>query len=119
MASLFWKHVLCVSEGNPAVHVVFDRYLVNSLKSQTREKRGDDMSRLTSVHINGKMNIPDWKSSLVNGSFKPELTKFYTLYLADHCNKCINRSQHVYVSGGIDVKALNLSNGVVHIIELL
>ena len=55
MASLFWKYVLCVSEGIPAVHVVFDRYLVNSLKSQTREKRGDDMSRLTSVHIKGKM----------------------------------------------------------------
>ena len=61
MASLFWKHVLCVSEGIPAVHVVFDRYLVNSLKSQTREKRGDDVSRLASVHIKGKKNIPDWK----------------------------------------------------------
>ena len=54
MASLFWKHVLCVSEGIPAVHVVFDRYPVNSLKPQTREKRGDDMSRLTSVHIKVK-----------------------------------------------------------------
>ena len=30
MASLFWKHVLCVSEGIPAVHVVFDRYLVKA-----------------------------------------------------------------------------------------
>ena len=45
MASLFWKHVLCVSEGIPVVHVVFGRYLVNSLKSQTREKHGDDMSK--------------------------------------------------------------------------
>ena len=32
IASLFWKHVLCVSEVIPAVHVVFDRYVVNSLK---------------------------------------------------------------------------------------
>ena len=45
---------MCVSEGIPAVHVVYDRYLVNSLKSQTHEKHGDDMSRLTSVHIKGK-----------------------------------------------------------------
>ena len=122
MASLFWKHVLCVSEGIPAVHVVFERYLVNSLKSQTCEKHGDDMSRLTSVHIKRKMNIPDWKSSLVNGSFTAGLTKFYTLYLAEHCNKCIKRNQpnqHVYVSGGIDEKALNVSNDVVHIIEQL
>ena len=84
-----------------AVHVVFDRYLVNSMKSQTREKRGNDVSRLTSVHIQGK-NIPDWNSSLVNGSFKAELTKLHNLYLAEHCNKCINRNQHVYVSGGFD-----------------
>ena len=110
---------MCVSEGIPAVHVVFDRYLLNSLKSQTREKRGDDVSRLTSVHIQGKMNIPDWKSSLTNGSFKAKLTKFYTLYIAEHCNTCINMNQHVYVSGGIDEKALKVSNDVVHIIEQL
>ena len=64
------------------------------------------------------MNIPDWKSSLVNGSFKTEL-QFYTLYLVEHCNKRTNRNQHVYVSGGIDKKALDVSNDVVHIIELL
>ena len=34
MASLFWKYLLCVSEGIPAVHVVFDRYLVHSLICQ-------------------------------------------------------------------------------------
>ena len=51
MASLFWKHVLCVSEGIPAVHVVFDKYLAKSLKTQTCKKRGEDMSRHTSVHI--------------------------------------------------------------------
>ena len=55
MASLFWKHVLCVSDGIPAVHVVFDRYLVNRIKSQTREKPGNDVSRLTSVHIQGEI----------------------------------------------------------------
>ena len=26
MTSLLWKHVLCVSEDIPAVHVVFDKY---------------------------------------------------------------------------------------------
>ena len=39
----------------PAVHVVFDRYLVNSMKSQTREKRRYDVSRVTSVHIQGEI----------------------------------------------------------------
>ena len=87
MALLFWKHVLCVSEGIPAVHVVFDRCLVKSLTSQTREKRGYDISRLASVHIKGKMIIPDWKKYLVNCSFKAELIKFYTLYLAERCIK--------------------------------
>ena len=29
MALLFWKHVLCASEGIPVVHVVFDKYLAN------------------------------------------------------------------------------------------
>ena len=53
MASLFWNHVLCVSETIPAVHVMFDKYLANSLKTKTREKRGEDMSRHTSVHIQG------------------------------------------------------------------
>ena len=84
----------------PAVHIVFDRYLVNSMKSQTRAKRRDDVSRLTSVHIQEK-NVPGWNSSLVNGSLKAGLTKLHTLYLAEHCNKCINRNQYVYVSGGI------------------
>ena len=53
MASLFWKHVLCVSESIPAIHVMFDKYLANNLKTQTCEKHGDDMSRHTSVHIQG------------------------------------------------------------------
>ena len=50
MASLFWKHVLCVSESIPVVHVMFDKYLANILKTQTR---GEDMSRHTTVHIQG------------------------------------------------------------------
>ena len=69
IASLFWKHVFCISNGIPA-----------------REKHGEDMSRHKSVHKQGKMHMPVWKSSLVSGSFKGELTKFYTLYLAEHWN---------------------------------
>ena len=119
MASLFWKRIMCVSEGIPTIHAVFDRYLENSLKSQTREKRGEDMSRHTTVHIQGKMNIPDWKSSLVSSSFKAELTKFYTVYLAEHYHKYITRTQHIYVSGGLGEKALKVSSDVVHVIEQL
>ena len=52
MASLFWKHILCVSEGIPAVLVVLDRYLVNSLKSQTREKRDNDKPNTKDAQVN-------------------------------------------------------------------
>ena len=65
------------------------------------------------------MNMPVWKSSLVSGSFKGELTKFYTLYLAEHWNKCIGRTKHVYMSGGIDEKTLKVSSNVVPITEQL
>ena len=61
------------------------------------------------------MNIPDCQMT----ASKQNSQKFYTLYLAEHCNKCINRNQYVYVSGGIDEKALNVPNDVVHIIEQL
>ena len=57
IASLF-----CVSNGIPA-----------------REKGGEDMSRHTSIHIQGKMNMPVWKSSLVSDSFKGVFYK--VLYL--------------------------------------
>ena len=67
--------LFCVSDGIPA-----------------RVKRGEDMSRHTSMHIQGKMNMPVWKSFLDSGSFKGELTKFYNLYLAEHCNECIGRT---------------------------
>ena len=52
-------------------------------------------------------------------ALKQNSQKFYTLYLAEHCNKCINMNQHVYVSGGIDEKAVKVSNDVVYIIEQL
>ena len=48
IASLF-----CVSDGIPAL-----------------EKRGEDTSRHTSIHIQGKMNMPVWNSSLVSDGLR-------------------------------------------------
>ena len=44
MASLFWKYILSASGGVQNIHFVFDRCIENSLKLQTREKRGEDLS---------------------------------------------------------------------------
>ena len=46
MASLFWKYmyILSASGGVQNIHVVFERYIENSHKLQTREKRREDLS---------------------------------------------------------------------------
>ena len=119
MASLFWKYILSASRGVQNIHVVFDRYIENSLKLQTREKRGEDLSRSTPAHIQGKMNIPDWKSSLASSRFKRELTNLYTKHLTENCHELLSDSQHVYVSGGFDDKALKVSSDLVEFVEQL
>ena len=60
----------------------FGRYMPNSIKSQTRTKRGEFESQL-SCHIQSDMKIPEWKRALTNGKFKRNLTKFYTMFLAE------------------------------------
>ena len=119
MASLFWKYSLSASGGVQNIHVVFDRYIENSLKLQTREKRGEDLSRSTPAHIQGKMNIPDWESSLASSRFKRELTHLYTKHLTENCHELLSDSQHVYVSGGFDDKALKVSSDLVEFVEKL
>ena len=69
-------------KGIQKVNVVFDRYMPNSIKSQTRTKRGEFESQL-SCHIQSDMKIPEWKRALTNGKFKRNLTKFYTMFLAE------------------------------------
>ena len=41
LAIMFWTHILHKSKGICAVYVEFDRYFENSIKTQTREKRGN------------------------------------------------------------------------------
>ena len=54
----FLKYILGAS-GEPNIHFVFDRCIENSLKLQTRAKRGEDLSQSTPAHIQGMMNITD------------------------------------------------------------
>ena len=119
MASAFWKYILFASEGVHNIHVVFDRYIENSLKFQTREKRGEDVSRHTPTRIQGKMNFPDWKRALANSRFKRRLTNLYTQYLTEHCHEMLSHTQHVYVSGGLQAKALEVSFEVIEFVKQL
>lgn len=66
MALLFWKYILDKSKGIENVHVVFDRYKENSLKSQTREKHGERITVHTPSHIQGQMITHDWKKVLTS-----------------------------------------------------
>ena len=57
------------NKGIQKVNVVFDRYMPNSIKSQTRTKLGEFHSQL-SCHIQYDMKILEWKRVLTNGKCK-------------------------------------------------
>jgi hypothetical protein len=43
MAFSFWQYILSHSQGALHIHVVFDRYILDSLKTQTRIHRGENI----------------------------------------------------------------------------
>ena len=61
LANMFWTHILRSSEGINAVHVAFDRYFENSIKTQTKEKRGDQSLMTRNIHPH--MKDLDWKKT--------------------------------------------------------
>lgn len=71
MVELFMNHSLKTARNMPEmknIHIVFDKYSNSSLKTQTRNRRGD---RATghALHIHGDLAIPkDWKSFLSVGN---------------------------------------------------
>ena len=76
---MFWTNILHKSEGISAVHSVFDRYFENSIKTQTREKRGDQF--LIIANIQPHMKALDLKKKLLTSSkFKSQHAKFYARY---------------------------------------
>jgi hypothetical protein len=53
MASKSWKYILDASKEIPNIHVVFDNFFAEgSLKSQTRQKRGQQLASCFLAFIN-------------------------------------------------------------------
>ena len=95
------------------VHVVFDRYEPNSLKQQTRQKRGENTSSLVVASMQNNMAIGDWKKILTSSKSKQELTKLNTKYLTENWHELLQDDVTVFVAGGTGEKALKGSNKVV------
>ena len=95
------------------VHVVFDRYEPNSLKQQTRQKRGENTSSLVVASMQNNMAIGDWKKILTSSKSKQELTKLNTKYLTENWHELLQDDVTVFVAGGMGEKALKGSNKVV------
>ena len=94
LSNMFWTNIIHKSKGISAVHVVFDRYFENSIKTQTREKRGD---QLRSVKALDQLQI---QQSTHKVSFM-QSTLVNRLLI---CNQILN--QFSCVSGGFGDKAV-------------
>ena len=111
LANMFWTHILHSSEGINVVHVVFDRYFENSIKTQTREKRGDQS--LMTANIQPHMKALDWKKLLTSSKSKSHLTKFYTRYFCEQAQNLLTDSQSMFISGGLDDKVVQVTHDCV------
>ncbi len=106
MADNFIKHVINNSLDAGEVHIVFDRYLANSTKTATRDKRG--MNSLE-YHVHAKGNVPqNWDQFLMCRENKSNLAKVYTEHI---CNVVAPRLEDkvIYISGGKSDTALKVT----------
>lgn len=118
MAERFWTYIISACRPTSHVHVVFDRYEENSLKSQTRQKRGESAS-CAPVAIQPHMVIGDWKRVLTSSKSKGELTKMYTRYLTENCHTLLSNDMQLFVAGGLQHKALRVTNETVSFVDSL
>ena len=80
------------------VHIVFDKYLENSIKTGTREKRGQLSSVAPAYHIQPKGEIPtNWSDVLLCGANKMNLADLYADYASCHIDPSV---ESIFVSGG-------------------
>ena len=117
MGAAFWIHIFNCSAGVSNIHVVFDRYQTDSLKSQTRLKRGENISSHAPVSIQLNMAVVDWKKILGCIKSKEELTKLYTRYLTENCHQLLQNNVTVYIAGSIGQKTLKICNNVVSFVQ--
>lgn len=119
MAEGFWSYILSQSAGVSNLHIVFDRYEDNSVKIQTRERRGENISSIAPVSIQPNMVIGDWKRVLTSTKSKCELTKLYTRYITQNCHCLLRDGVQVFVSGGLKQKVLRVTNEYVAYVDAL
>ncbi|XP_060579912.1 uncharacterized protein LOC132736731 [Ruditapes philippinarum] len=102
VANNFLKFVLMKAhsiEGVKSLHLIFDRYDPESLKSQTRLQRGDVSSSAT-LHIHGQLRLPkNWKAFISIGKNKESLIQYFTEYIIKHAALHINDAETIYISG--------------------
>ena len=103
MAERFFRHIVLSKQkyrGIKQIHIVFDSYLPNSIKSQTRQKRGEESGN-NQVHIRPEAAIPkDWQKFLSVGRNKESLAKFYTEHMLLNAAKELKDNQELYIAGG-------------------
>jgi hypothetical protein len=94
------------------IHVVFDRYLPKSIKSQTRQKRGDfaafDADTAGNYHVvlEGKVHA-NKDVFLSRSKNKVRLAKVYTQYIN---TQPISNGLEIYASGGDNNNATQIEN---------
>ena len=100
------------------IHVVFDKYLEDSIKAQTRATRGERHDQVYRV----KADVPisqNGKPFLSYGENKASLAKYYIEYITNHAPALLKEWQALYVSGGQDEKTSCISpEGVKHVTAL-
>ena len=117
MAGRFISHILHSSTTTSAthvkqVHVVFDKYVEDSIKAQTRAKRGERQGQI--YHIKGDGPIPqNWKQFLSDGQNKAGLAHYYSEYMAEYAPALLSHEQTLVVSGGDGEKTRSITRQAV------
>ena len=82
LAAQFVKRIRRLMKGYTEGRVLFDQYLGQSLKTNTRKKRGDsDNSPTFHIHSDMKIVKLSLKELLASSRTKTELTEYLSLYL--------------------------------------
>jgi len=119
MALSFWQYILSHRQCATEVHVVFDRYIEGSLKTQTRQRRNERVSSSGPSAILSNMVVGDWKKVVSSTKSKHELTKFYTRFFAEHCHELLDDKTTVYIAGGMGEATLKVSAAYVQYVQAL
>ncbi|WAQ97270.1 hypothetical protein MAR_029960 [Mya arenaria] len=84
------------------IHIIFDKYSINGLKTETRKYRGDcSQSGCRNVDVRGELRVPkDWKMFLSNGQNKERLIQFYSGYMAEHACTKLKAQEVLLINGG-------------------